>query len=263
MIYNTVKLIILIISGLCSGAFFGAASGTAAPITIPVLSVFLGYSIHQAIGTNLVVDCIIGGVGGFIFLKNKNVNLESMKFLVIPGMLGSFLGSLFTSDTPEFGLGLFIGLILIAMGVDFALKGIKRDVEYIRRRYSFKIFKNHKIVTLVSFGFLIGILGGFSGMGGGGMVAVLLIFLFDYDIHTSIGTSLLMMSFIAASGAIGHTINGEMIYDVVLIVGGMAAFGAIVGSIFANRIDEDKLGRAIGIIILIMGIILLMRQYIL
>jgi len=91
------------------------------------------------------------------------------------------------------------------------------------------------------------------------MVALFLIFILGYDLHTAIGTSLIMMFFIAGSGAIGHFLNNEVIVSAALIAGCAAVVGAMSGSIVANKVDENKLGRLIGVIFLVLGIALLLN----
>ena len=70
-----------------------------------------------------------------------------------------------------------------------------------------------------------------------------------------------MMFFISGSGAIGHIINNEIILGASLIAGSSAIVGAISGSLIANKINEDKLGRIIGCIIIILGITIFLRTF--
>jgi len=91
------ELIILIISGFGSGVFVGMGSGTTGSIMITSLTVFVGYPIHQAIGTSLLIDCIIGGIAGFIFLKKGKSNFRPVILIAGTGAVGSFIGSQFTS----------------------------------------------------------------------------------------------------------------------------------------------------------------------
>jgi uncharacterized membrane protein YfcA len=65
--------------------------------------------------------------------------------------------------------------------------------------------------------------------------------------------------FISGAGAAGHILKNEIIYPVVLMVGASAAVGAVTGSMYAQKINEEKLGRLIGCIILIMGLMMLGR----
>ena len=160
-------------------------------------------------------------------------------------------------------LNILIELFLIFFGANLITNGIKKNVQYIESKISFTWFKNNKILSFIIFGLVIGFASGFSGMGSSGAVAVILIFIMGYDLHTSIGTSLLMMFFIAGSGAVSHgIIYNNIIFDAVLIAGIGAAIGATSGSLIANRIDEDKLGRLIGVIIMFLGMVILVKMFV-
>jgi uncharacterized membrane protein YfcA len=62
-------------------------------------------------------------------------------------------------------------------------------------------------------------------MGSSGAMTFVLIFIMGYDLHASIGASLMMMFFIAVSGAITHGLRGEILPTVALFAG----LGALVG----------------------------------
>ena len=99
-------------------------------------------------------------------------------------------------------------------------------------------------------------------MGSSAAVTLFLIFIMGYDLHTSIGTALLMMFFIAGSAAVGHgIIYDNIVYNAALIAGIGAVIGATSGSLLANRINEDKLGKLIGFIIMILGVVIIVKMF--
>ncbi len=226
---------------------------------IPFVTIILAQSVYQAIGTSLVVDCIIGGVAGIMFLLKGHVNARPVALLAISGMAASVVGSMFTRGTPESGLKVLIAVVLIGLGLALLRGGVKRNVEYVNSKVSFAWFQKQKLISLLFFGSIIGFASGFTGMGSSGAMTFVLIFIMGYDLHTSIGTSLLMMFFIAGSGAITHGLKGEIVTSVALFAGVGALIGATSGSFFANRIDEDKLGRSIGLIITLLGVSVLIE----
>jgi uncharacterized membrane protein YfcA len=71
-----------------------------------------------------------------------------------------------------------------------------------------------------------------------------------------------MMFFITGSGAIGHGFIGNFIFDAALIAGLGAVIGAASGSFVANKINEDKLGRLIGGILTIIGLVLFIKLFV-
>ena len=257
---DAVTIFILIISGFGSGVFVGMGAGATGSIMITALTVVLGQSVHKSIGTTLLINCVIGGTAGLIFLKHGNVNVKPALFLASAGMVGSFLGSQLTASAPESSLLLIISLILIVLGISFIVKGVQYNVDLIASTVNIQRFQQHALPFLVLFGFIAGVVSGFSGMGVGGVVALILILLLGYEIHVAVGTSLIMIFFISGVATISHAINNEMIYSAGLVAGTSAIVGALLGSLAANKIDEDKLGRVVGVFILIMGLIIFLRS---
>lgn len=241
------------IAGLGSGTYVGIASGTAEPFMIPLLTIVLASSVYEAIGTSLVIDCIIGGVAGIVFFMKGRGDFKPVMTLAISGVILSVIGSFFSTGTPESSLKWLIAIVLIAFGFVLLRGGVKRNVRFIRDKVDLTWFQSHSQFSLIFFGGLIGFLSGFSGMGSSGTMTIILIFIMGYDLHTSIGTSLLVMFFIAGAGGISHGFQGNVMMQSAMIAGAGAVIGAGAGSLFANRIDEDKLGRLIGAIIIFLG----------
>jgi len=254
-------IILLIASGFGSGLFVGMGSGTTAAIMITCLTVLLNHSVHDAIGTSLLIDGVIGGIAGLVFLRKGNVSLRPVLLLILTGATGSFLGSRFTSAAPESGLLFFMGSLLILMGCTFIIKGLQRNIDYIGSKINAERLRENKIAFFIIFGFIAGFGSGFSGMGIGGIIALVLILILGYKIHTAIGTSLLMMFFISGSGSIGHILNNEIVFRAALIAGSAAVVGSVSGALVANKINEDKLGRLIGVIIVILGTVIFFRVF--
>jgi uncharacterized protein len=255
-----IEILILVLISLGIGIFVSTASGTAATLLIPILTIVLGYKTHNAIGTTLAIDSMMGLTAGLIYLKNKNVDLKSSAFLILFGVTGSIIGSQFTSKAPEVGLKLFIGIFILFVGFNFARNGVKKNVEYINKKLKFNFFKEHKFLSFLFMGILVGFISGFSGLGGGRIIAVILIFVIGYSFHKAVGTSLFMMFFIAGTGAVSHGIQGEILLDKLPFLVIPAIIGALIGSKYANKIDEDKLARIAGVIIFSFGIIIIVNS---
>ena len=244
-------------TGLGSGIYVGIASGTAEPFIIPLITVLLGSSIYNAIGSSLFVDCIIGLIAGLVFLRKGQVKIKPVILLGVSGVICSLIGSYFSTETPESNLKFLIAIVLILFGFMLLRGGIKKNVETINEKVNFSRFQQHKYLSFVFFGGLIGFASGFTGMGSSGSMTIVLIFIMGYRLHQAIGTSLLLMFFIAGAGSSAHSFQGNILLQSAIVAGLGAAIGATAGSLFANRIDEDKLGRTIGIIIMVLGFVFL------
>jgi uncharacterized membrane protein YfcA len=259
---DLLSILLLLIAGFASGLFVSICSGTAAAYMIPFLTIFLGKSVYKTIGTSLFVDSIISLTAGLVFLRNGNTRLKEVILIILLTSIGAVTGSFFTSRAPETGLNIYFGIILFLFGINLLYNGVQKNVDFIKSKYSFSFFKKYKTPVFIVGGFFVGFMSGLTGFGGAGFIAIALFFILDYDIHTAIGTSLLIMFFLAASGSFSHFLRGEFIVDAALISGSSAVFGAIIGSLYANRIDQEKLGRVIGLIVLILGIVIFARVFI-
>jgi uncharacterized membrane protein YfcA len=155
-----------------------------------------------------------------------------------------------------------IGILLIIFGVNLVINGVKGSLSIIENRVKFNIFKNNEKLSFLLFGLIIGFSSGFLGVGSSGSMAITLVVVFGYDLHTAIGSSLLMMFFISGSGSLGHVLNNEYIINPVIFAGTGAAFGALLGSFYANRVDEEKLGKVIGVIAIFLGLVFILKIFV-
>jgi hypothetical protein len=254
---DIISTVLTFLTGLGSGIYVGIASGTVEPFIIPLITVLLGSTIYKAIGTSLFVDCIIGLIAGLVFFRKGQVKIKPVMLLGASGSIAALIGSVFSKGTPESNLKILIAVVLIFFGYMLLRGGIKRNVETINQKVNLAPFQQHKNLSLLFFGGLIGFASGFTGMGSSGSMTIILIFIMGYSLHQAIGTSLMLMFFITGAGSSAHSLQGNILLQSALIAGLGAAIGATSGSLFANRIDEDKLGRTIGLIIIILGLVFL------
>jgi hypothetical protein len=98
---------------------------------------------------------------------------------------------------------------------------------------------------------------GFIGAGGGTNILLILLFVNRFPMHKALGTSVLIMSFTALSGVIGHASFG----NVNLITGITLAVSAIPTGIycarFTSKISERSLSRLMGAVYLILGAVMM------
>ena len=102
---------------------------------------------------------------------------------------------------------------------------------------------------------------GFIGAGGGTNILLILLFVNRFPMHNALGTSILIMSFTALSGVIGHASLGH----VNLMTGIVLAVSAIPTGIycarFASKISERSLSRLMGAVYLILGIVMIVVSF--
>lgn len=111
-----------------------------------------------------------------------------------------------------------------------------------------------KVIVLLSVGVLAGFLSGFLGIGGGIVMVPALTFLLKFDMHLSVGSTLLAMVVLTTTGALSHLKNKEFNLKVwiALVAGGIPS--AYLGSELAALAPSSYLSFVFGSILVVMGI---------
>lgn len=110
-----------------------------------------------------------------------------------------------------------------------------------------------EIIILLSVGILAGFLSGFLGIGGGIVMVPALTFLLKFDMHLSVGSTLLAMVILTSTGALSHLKNKEFNLKawISLVVGGVPS--AYLGSELAALAPSSYLSFIFGSILVVMG----------
>jgi uncharacterized membrane protein YfcA len=116
------------------------------------------------------------------------------------------------------------------------------------------------IVVLIATTLAVGVVLGFIGAGGAGVLVALLTTAFGLNIHTAIGTALAAMCFLTISGAISHAREGNVAPRVAIIVGLSGMIGAAVGAQFSTGIPEDILQIIAGLALWVLAFLVWLRS---
>ncbi len=103
------------LSGILGG--MGMGGGT---LLIPMLTIFLSVSQHEAQAVNLVSFIPLGIVALIIHLKSKLVKKEGLPFIIVPAVVMSVLGSLLSLKIKgELLTKIFGGFLLVLSLIQF------------------------------------------------------------------------------------------------------------------------------------------------
>lgn len=89
--------------------------------------------------------------------------------------------------------------------------------------------------------FALGVVLGFIGAGGAGLVVALLTTAYGLPVHDAIGTALATMCFVSVAGGLSHLREGNVAPRIGLVVGLTGAAGAIAGAQLSQAVDEARL----------------------
>jgi uncharacterized protein len=247
-----VKSFILIVIGLLTGTITAISAGSGVMVVVPLLVIFLGYSIHEAIGTSLLVDVIASINVAYHYYRYGRIDLKAGLWLALGAIVGAQVGAHFASYIPQEGLQGGFSVFIILSGLSFFYRA------YGKRKFSLDILRlEHKIlrtITIIAIGLYIGVSTGLFGTGGGATILLVLIYVMDFPIHTAIGTATALMAITAASGVVAYTIQGHIPWLDGVVVGVAAMGSGLFFSKAANRASEKTLNIAVGGIFLIIGV---------
>ncbi len=256
--------------GLCSGCVTGLMGASGVLIVVPALTMALGLPVHAAIGTSLAVDVIASLIVTYIYYRRGNVDVRSGVWLAFGAVLGAQFGSMLAAYMPEFELGGGFGFFLIISGVGLWREDVRRRLRLFSGASASSSVSDEGRINVrmrqaaasLAIGFLIGVVSGVFGAGGGVMFLLVLIFLLKYPVHRAIGTSTLIMALTALSGTLGYAMNGDVNFLAAVIVGAGTVAGGRIGAVYANRAPEERLAKIIGALFVFLGVMMIAEQII-
>src|ERR1035441_272702 len=227
-------------------ALTGVGAGT---ITVPILVLFLGVPAPAAVGIGLVFAAAVKLILGPAQIVGGNVAWRTLGFMLLGGVPGFLLGSLFLKPLVSAGSQNLLNAILGAILVSTASWQIFFSFRPIKDRASVRD-RSHWLSWLM---FPVGAEVGFSSAGAGALGSAALLSLTPLAPAQVVGTDIVfgfLLSLIG-SGAhwFSHATNPQLLME--LIAGGI--FGAISGTMLSTRIPRRPLRFALWTWLLILG----------
>ncbi|MBI5796665.1 MAG: sulfite exporter TauE/SafE family protein, partial [Planctomycetes bacterium] len=110
-------------------------------------------------------------------------------------------------------------------------------------------------------GFVVGILTGFLGIGGGFLVVPALVLFCGISMKDAVGTALLIVAIDCCTGLFGHLRYGGFDLRVTLLVTMVAIDGTLIGTTFSHRISPVGLKKWFAIFVIVVAIFLMVKNY--
>jgi uncharacterized membrane protein YfcA len=267
----------LIAVGLVTGAITSLVGASGVMIIVPALTMLFHVNTHMAIGTSLMVDVITSIVVAIGYFRAKNVKLAEALWLAASAILGAQLGARWAGAIPEGPLNIIFAVVMVISGLATLRSALKKTAETAGTTETTNGSADHKenkkgkkglhfsapwqkILALLVVGFGLGIISGLVGAGGGVMVLLALIFILQYPMHQAIGTSTVIMAITALSSAIGYGVQGRIDYTYGLLIAVGAVIAGIIGSRYANKINEKRLKIIVSIVFMVIGVVMLVLR---
>lgn len=255
-----IKIIVSLIAGLGAGLGTGIAGLSAAAVISPMLITFLDVEPYQAVGIALASDVLASAASAYTYGKNKNLDIRNGVIMMISVLCFTLAGSFIASLLPGTAIGGFSVIMTTLLGVKFIVKPVTATESKMMKKD-----KKTAAVQSILCGMMIGFICGFVGAGGGMMMLFVLTSVLGYELKTAVGTSVFIMSFTALTGAASHFIIDGAMPDIFILAMCIifTLAGAAIAARFANKASPKVLNRAVGVVLLTLGAIMIVTEYIL
>lgn len=273
-------LAIGLLTGLLSGTF-GVGGGI---VCTPMLRLIMHLDAHMAIGTTLALIVPTSVAGAVNYVKEKLVDLNMVKLLVLPAIIGTLIGAALTLQVQGRTLMLLFAALITLAAVDLlsgfsnklkqqaATKAelelnqvvqadlVQSDLVQSGLVQAGAISKKLSWLKVFPVGLLTGLLAGFFGVGGGFILIPILLAVYGMSAKSAFGTSLLVVACLSVPGTIAHSISHHVQFLLVLVMVLGAVPGSMIGSKLALRLKDSMLKRAFGAIMLAMAAFMVYKE---
>lgn len=259
---SSILYLIAVAIGIVTGVVTSLIGASGVMVIVPILTMFFHVSTHSAIGTSLFVDVIASITVSYTYFKNGNIEIKSGIWIAVSSIAGAQLGALFASQIKEGPLSALFGIVLVISGIALLIKSYKKQSEPQEPQEKKVRFAKgwQQIVSSIIIGIGIGIISGLFGAGGGVMILLALIVILSYPLRKAVGTSTLIMAMTALSSTIGYASRGniDLVLGCFLSVG--AVIGGILGSRYANKVNEKTLQKVVSICFICLGVVMTVME---
>ena len=273
IVITPIQYALSVISGVLVGFSLGLIGGGGSILAVPLFLYFVGLdtlpnAAHIAIGTTALAVGLNAYINSYMHLRKKNVAPKVGGIFAGVGLVGSLIGAYLGHITPGTDLLTYFAIAMIVLGIYMAVRkestraGTVDEVNHVVG--AFQRCRNLTLSTILkvaTFGFIVGLVSGYFGIGGGFLIVPSLMFSAGLCITRAIGTSLISVgTFGVASGA-EYWFYGDVLILIALlyVAGGVA--GGYAGTSIAVKAPKRTLRIAYGIIIVLVGVYMLMRIY--
>ena len=248
------------------GSLMGLGGGI---IIVPALMVFGSYSIilagispQVAVGTSIIILIVTGLSSTIAYIKQKKVDYRSGLIFFIGSGPGAIFGVWLNKDINTASFLIYFGLFIIFVSfllmirkhippLKLSLNGVRRS--YIDDSGEIKEYGFQPILAIF-ISFVVGIVSGLFGVGGGSLMVPAMIILFGFPAHQAVATSMFLIFLSAIVGSISHISLGNVnwLYVLALIPG--AWYGGKLGAFINQRLNNDTVVNILRIFLIIIGI---------
>ena len=241
----------ILIAGMIIGLLLGLTGGGGSILTVPLLVYVVGLEAKIAIATSLLVVGLASCAALIPHSRSGNVYWRTGLIFGCAGMVGAYTGGWVARYIADALLLLLFAGVMIGSGLAMVRRKRPESTGERAARSWLKI---------VADGFVVGIVTGLVGAGGGFLVVPALVLLGGLPMHAAVGTSLLVIAMKCFAGLAGYVSHVPIDMRSAVIVSVLAMAGTVLGSKLSGVVSGAQLQRGFGVFVLVIAMVLIVIE---
>lgn len=254
-----------VIGALLIGIVLGLTGGGGSILTVPILVYVLSVNPITSTAYSLFVVGSTALVGTIRNAQKGMIEYKTAFVFAIPAFIAVFLTRKFIIPSiPDviFNFNDFVFTKDLSIMIFFAILMFSASISMIKGRKEVKIKKdivfNYPLIIIE--GFVVGILTGLVGAGGGFLIIPALVLFANLPMKRAVATSLLIIAVKSLIGFLGDLGNIDINWSFLLSFTSISVLGIIAGIWLNNFIDGKKLKKLFGYFVLLMSIFIIIKE---
>lgn len=252
------------LASIIIGLSLGLIGGGGSILTIPILVYLFKINPELATSYSLFIVGLSSLFGCFSHYRMGHLKIKAALYFAVPSVVSILIirevifpkiaSTLFSIASYQVSKDFLIMIIFSVLMILAAVSMIRKNLPEITATTT-----NYSQLSFI--GFIVGIITGFLGAGGGFLIIPALLFFANLPMKQAVGTSLLIIFINSAIGFAGDVYIGTPInYAFLLTIAAMAFIGILIGTRLSKKIDGTKLKPLFGWFILVMGIYIISKE---
>ena len=251
---------------LLIGLVLGLIGGGGSILTVPILVYAMTFNPVIATAYSLFVVGTTSLVGAVKNMMKGMVDFKTAIIFAIPAFIAVYLtraflipaipDQLFTINdfivTKNLAIMLFFAIIMLLASVSMIRNNSKQNDEDVEITYNYPL--------IIIEGFVVGIITGIVGAGGGFLIIPALVLLAKLPMKKAVATSLFIIAIKSLIGFLGDVQNLEIDWTFLLLFTSISIIGIFIGIWLNKFIDDKKLRKAFGWFVLVMAIYIIYKE---
>jgi len=256
-----------LIGALVIGVVLGLTGGGGSILTVPILVYLLSINPVTATAYSLFV---VGTTSLFGTIRNAQKGMIEYRIAIvfaIPAFIAVYLTrKLIIPAIPDtiFTLNEFVFTKDLSIMIFFAIIMLLAAISMIKERkeVALKEEVNFNYTLIIIEGFVVGLLTGLVGAGGGFLIVPALVLFANLPMKKAVATSLMIIAAKSLIGFLGDIGNIPIDWEFLLIFTTLSIIGIIIGMYLNNFIDGKKLKKGFGWLVLFIAIYIIIKELI-